>query len=96
MEKDENGFPIPRKKYSVLDDHGDTCTRIAVFSTAEVERAFPYVTKVEDLLALLSPWRQFARPIGYGRLVGRTVGSAPTITIGKYNVVVRQFLARDI
>lgn len=103
MNRDEHGFPIPRKQFTISQDHGESSYAFQVFSTDEIAKEFPelmdpkYRTEwaicpevAEELIATLSPLR--ASDNG----PGRWFRSAPTIRIGKRNIVIRQFGGLDI
>lgn len=101
MNRDENGFPIPRKEYVIITGlHGESAYRYQVFATSEVKAGYPElwdrllaadaIDTVDELTASLSPMRSFERG------PGRAFGSYPSIRIGKRNIIIRQFTALDI
>lgn len=113
MKRDDNGFPIPRKQFTIMQDHGESSYSFQVFSTDEVAKEFSDLFKeaegdikghiarvvydrpcedcaIDTLIATLSPLR--ASDNG----PGRWFRSAPTIKIGKRNIVIRQFAGLDI
>jgi hypothetical protein len=106
MEKDEDGFPIPRKSYIIPGSNNESCYDFAVFPTTEVQKEFPELfapPSNEDLTAGYNQKDALAR-LAYNltglrefyRGVGRCFGSEPSVRIGKRNIVIRQFRGLDI
>lgn len=108
MNKDSNGYLVPRKTYVITSEHRNSCILIAVFSTAEVRLAFPeLMAKAEEttfgdgsVVEMLDAHDKLVASLSprrsFNRGVGRAFATLPLITsFGKRNIVVKQFRALD-
>lgn len=95
MKFDENGFLEPKKSTLVRSSDDGAVTYIAVYRRAEVdhylgESAETFNHPRRSLGEFLTGLREFYKG------PGRAFGYAPIATVGKFNVVVRQYRGMDI
>lgn len=108
MDKDSNGYLVPRKTYVITSEHGDSCNLIAVFPTAHVRDEFPELMQVIEArnnapmtyAQFIDTADELAAMLtpwrAFSRGPGRAFGTHPFLILGKRNIVIKQFRSLDI